>query len=115
MYKLADSLQADINYNQQLIEQFKKGEISAAQLKANRVPMGVYEQRQDGHYMLRIRCVGGLITPKQLKEASLTAQKINASHIHITTRQEIQIHDVKLDDITPSLNTLKNLKSLKVA
>lgn len=108
MYRLSQTLQADINYNQQLIEKFKKGEISGAQLKANRVPMGVYEQRQDGRYMLRVRCVGGLITPQQLREASKVAQKINASHIHITTRQEIQIHDVALDDITPSLNTLKD-------
>ena len=48
MYIIPESLAADIQYNQRLIEQFKKGEISGAQLKSNRVPMGIYEQRQDG-------------------------------------------------------------------
>lgn len=45
MYIIPKSLIADIQYNQRLIEQFKQGEISGAQLKSNRVPMGIYEQR----------------------------------------------------------------------
>ena len=55
MYIIPESLTADIQYNQRLIEQYKKGEISGAQLKSNRVPMGIYEQRQDEHYMLHRR------------------------------------------------------------
>ena len=70
MYIIPKSLIADIQYNQRLIEQFKQGEISGAQLKSNRVPMGIYEQRQDGHFMLRIRCTGGLITPRQLRRVA---------------------------------------------
>ena len=67
MYRIPTSLTDDINYNDLQIKKFERGEISGAQLKSNRVPMGIYEQRQDGHYMLRVRCTGGLITPLQLK------------------------------------------------
>jgi len=107
MYIIPKSLITDIQYNQRLIEQFKKGEISGAQLKSNRVPMGIYEQRQDGHYMLRIRCTGGLITPRQLQRVAEVAQQVNCSHIHITTRQEVQIHDVSIDQATPALLSLQ--------
>ncbi len=107
MYIIPKSLITDIQYNQRLIEQFKKGEISGARLKSNRVPMGIYEQRQDGHYMLRIRCTGGLITPRQLQRVAEVAQQVNCSHIHITTRQEVQIHDVSIDQATPALLSLQ--------
>ncbi len=106
MYIIPKSLITDIQYNQRLIEQFKKGEISGARLKSNRVPMGIYEQRQDGHYMLRIRCTGGLITPRQLQRVAEVAQQVNCSHIHITTRQEVQIHDVSINQATPALLSL---------
>lgn len=107
MYIIPKSLIADIQYNQRLIEQFKQGEISGAQLKSNRVPMGIYEQRQDGHFMLRIRCTGGLITPRQLRRVAEVAQQVECSHIHITTRQEVQIHDVSIDQATPALLSLQ--------
>ena len=107
MYIIPESLTADIQYNQRLIEQYKKGEISGAQLKSNRVPMGIYEQRQDGHYMLRIRCTGGLITPRQLRRVAEVGRLVNCSHIHITTRQEVQIHDVSIDQATEALLALK--------
>ncbi|MBR1410756.1 MAG: sulfurtransferase TusA family protein [Prevotella sp.] len=107
MYTIPNSLTADIQYNQRLIEQFKSGEISGAQLKSNRVPMGIYEQRQDGHYMLRIRCTGGLITPRQLRRVAEVGKHVNCSHIHITTRQEVQIHDVSIEQATPALLSLQ--------
>lgn len=107
MYTIPKSLMADIQYNQHLIEQFKRGEISGAQLKSNRVPMGIYEQRQDGHFMLRIRCTGGLITPRQLRRVAEVARQVECSHIHITTRQEVQIHDVSIDQATPALLSLQ--------
>ena len=107
MYIIPESLTTDIQYNQRLIEQFKKGEISGAQLKSNRVPMGIYEQRQDGHYMLRIRCTGGLITPRQLRRVAEVGRQVGCSHIHITTRQEVQIHDVSIDRATEALLALK--------
>lgn len=109
MYIIPQSLLSDIQYNQQLIEKFERGEISGAQLKSNRVPMGIYEQRQDGRFMLRIRCTGGLITPPQLRRVAEVGREVNCSHIHITTRQELQIHNVDIDDATPALLRLREV------
>ena len=49
MYRIPDTLIADIEYNKSNIEKYKAGEITGGQFKSNRVPMGIYEQRQDGH------------------------------------------------------------------
>jgi sulfite reductase (ferredoxin) len=107
MYKIPSTLDGDIDYNESLIQKFRNGDITAAQLKSNRVPMGIYEQRKDNHYMLRIRCTGGVITPDQLKEVARVGRKVGCSHIHLTTRQELQIHNVDLTDATPALKALQ--------
>ncbi len=52
MYRIPSTLNGDLDYTQSLIDQFKAGEIQAGQLKSNRVPMGIYEQRKNQHYML---------------------------------------------------------------
>lgn len=109
MYKLPTSLTADIDYTADLIKQFKEGKISGAQLKSNRVPMGIYEQRADGHFMLRIRCTGGLIKPEQLRRVAEVGKGVGCSHVHITTRQEVQIHNVSIDDAIPSLRKLQEV------
>lgn len=46
MYRIPSTLKGDLDYTQSLIDQFKAGEIQAGQLKSNRVPMGIYEQRK---------------------------------------------------------------------
>lgn len=109
MYRIPSTLNGDLDYTQSLIDQFKAGEIQAGQLKSNRVPMGIYEQRKNQHYMLRLRCAGGLITPEQLAKVSFVGHQLSTSHLHITTRQEIQIHNVDLQDAVPALKKLEKV------
>ena len=110
MYKLPNTLDEDIRYIDTLIKDFNSGKISAGELKAIRVPMGIYEQRTNGTYMLRIRCSGGFILPSQLRQVAETATHFNASHIHITSRQEVQIHHLKIEDAVPAINELKSVE-----
>ena len=109
MYRIPSTLNGDLDYTQSLIDQFKAGEIQAGQLKSNRVPMGIYEQRKNQHYMLRLRCAGGLITPEQLAKIAFVGHQLSTSHLHITTRQEIQIHNVDLQDAVPALKKLEKV------
>lgn len=103
MYRIPSTLNGDLDYTQSLIDQFKAGEIPAGQLKSNRVPMGIYEQRKNQHYMLRLRCAGGLVTPEQLAKIAFVGHQLSTSHLHVTTRQEIQIHNVDIEDAIPAL------------
>ncbi|MBQ3691076.1 MAG: nitrite/sulfite reductase [Bacteroidales bacterium] len=108
MYRITENLIDNVLSNQQQIEKYKRGEINSAELKSGNVKVGVYEQRKDGTFMLRIRCAGGFITPKQLKDVALTAIKNKASHVHLTTRQELQIHGVSIDSLSSMMLYLKD-------
>ncbi|BBM89323.1 sulfite reductase [ferredoxin] [Spirochaetota bacterium] len=88
------------------IKGFVAGTINATQFKALRVAHGVYEQRQNDTYMLRIRCASGAVTPRQLKKVAELAENYGNDEVHFTTRQELQIHDVLIQDI---LTVIKKL------
>lgn len=109
MYRIPSTLNGDLDYTQSLTDQFKAGEIQAGQLKSNRVPMGIYEQRKNQHYMLRLRCAGGLVTPEQLAKIAFVGHQLSTSHLHVTTRQEIQIHNVDIEDAIPALKKLEKV------
>lgn len=105
-YEIPASLTAEIDELEASVEEYRRGELDAVTFKARRVPHGCYEQRRDGSYMVRIRTTGGAVTPRQLgKIASMSAQ-YGSSSVHITTRQEFQIHDVAIEHVVPILREL---------
>ncbi len=106
-YEIPDSLKTEIDELDALIQDYKLGRIDFNELKAHRVPFGIYEQRKDDTYMVRIRCAGGMITPSQLASIAELSEKYGNEYLHLTTRQEVQIHDVVLDDIIPILRELQ--------
>lgn len=97
MYKLPGSLKAEISSFGTLIDEFKLGNVEPIKFKGTRVPLGIYEQRKDGTYMVRVRSTGGYISPEQLRQVALTAQSHQSELLHLTTRQEIQIHNILID------------------
>ncbi|MDO8662937.1 MAG: sulfurtransferase TusA family protein [Candidatus Omnitrophota bacterium] len=105
-YDLPAQLESEISGLEELLNKYKRGEISATELKAHRVPFGVYEQRQADTYMVRIRCAGGFISPEQLEGVSTIAQEFGIGDLHLTSRQELQLHYVKLDHIIAIMRRL---------
>lgn len=109
MYTIPTSLKQEIDAFKQHITDFKSGNIEAVKFKAIRVPMGIYEQRINDSFMVRIRCAAGMIAPEQLKGITQLADNHAVGPIHITTRQELQLHNVKLEQTTDILTDLYNL------
>jgi sulfite reductase (ferredoxin) len=105
-YKLPANLPAELEELDSYIARYQRGEIDAATLKVRRVPFGCYEQRQDGNYMVRIRTTGGALTPLQLRAIAATSSRYGRDSIHITTRQEFQIHNVALVNVLPVMREL---------
>jgi len=105
-YTLPANLAKEIDGLEALIDKYRRGDLDAASLKAHRVPFGCYEQRSDGTYMLRIRSTGGAVTPRQLRAMALLSRQYGADFVHITTRQEFQIHDVALENVVPAMRGL---------
>lgn len=84
------------------VEEFLKGQTSPVAFRGYRVPMGVYEQRTAGKFMVRIRIGAGLVLPAQLERIAELSKKYGNGIIHVTTRQDIQIHEVNIED-TPDV------------
>lgn len=107
-YDLPATLPLELDEFDQLIKAHLRGALDAAALKPRRVPFGCYEQRKAGTYMLRVRTSGGAITPRQLRALGEISARYGADFVHITTRQEFQIHDVALENNVSALRELLN-------
>jgi sulfite reductase (ferredoxin) len=105
-YQIPANLASELEELDIYIKRHQKGELDAATLKVRRVPFGCYEQRRDGSYMVRIRTTGGAHTPAQLQAMAEIAARYGSPWIHITTRQEFQIHDIALEHVVPSMREL---------
>jgi sulfite reductase (ferredoxin) len=71
-----------------------------------RVPRGIYEQRESGTYILRVRAPGGTVLPRHLRRLAAVSRTWGNGVLHVTTRQEFQGHRVPLDSIVPALRSL---------
>ncbi len=84
------------------IELFHKGKIDEERFRSLRLARGVYGQRQAGVQMIRIKLPYGKVSSAQLHRISEVSDEYSRGRLHITTRQDIQIHYVDLDR-TPEL------------
>ena len=84
------------------VKKFLDGQTSPVAFRAYRVPMGIYEQRTVGKFMIRIRIGAGLVLPHQLERVTELSKTYGNGIIHVTTRQDIQIHEVDIKD-TPDV------------
>jgi len=96
----------DLGRFREQTERFRRGELSAAEYRAFRVPRGVYEQREAGTFMLRVRLPAGVVLPHQMRVLARVAGQYGNGLLHVTTRQDIQVHRVVLDHLHPALEEL---------
>lgn len=88
----------DIFELQQKVNAFQNGEIPEDKFKAFRLTRGVYGQRQLGVQMFRTKFPFGKITPTQLVRLADLSEQYASANLHLTTRQNIQLHYVKVTD-----------------
>ncbi|MFD2572162.1 nitrite reductase [Spirosoma soli] len=88
----------DILDLEQKISSFRSGDIPDEAFRKFRLTRGVYGQRQPGVQMIRIKLPHGRITADQLIRIADLSDKYATGNLHATTRQDIQLHFVKLAD-----------------
>jgi sulfite reductase (ferredoxin) len=82
---------------------FLKGEIPDDRFTSIRLQQGCYGQRQPGVHMVRVKAPGGRLDPAQLVAlADVLETWSQTDHVHVTTRQSVQIHYVPTAD-TPAV------------
>jgi len=108
--------ESDIEEYEAGLKAYLSGRMPEERFLPFRLQMGVYGQRQDGVQMVRIKLPGGRLTPVQLDVIADIVEQYagelgTPKLAHVTTRQDLQTHFVRLED-TPVI--LRKLASVGV-
>jgi len=97
----------DIDEFAAALAQFERGEMSAAEWRVFRLSRGTYGQRQaDDAQMIRVKIPQGRLDGSQLHAIADAAERWSRGFAHITTRQNVQLHFVRLHDVEPAMRHL---------
>lgn len=88
------------------LEAFEKGELGPDQFRAYRLTRGVYGQRQEGTQMLRVKIPFGRLDEAALLALADVADRYSRGFGHVTTRQNVQFHFVKMTDVEAAMHRL---------
>jgi len=98
-------VEKDIIQLEKKIKEFRDGKIPDEKFRSLRLARGIYGQRQPGVQMIRIKLPYGKMTLAQWKRIADVSDEFATGNLHLTTRQDIQIHFVSLER-TPELWSL---------
>jgi len=90
-------VEKDIIELEKKIRLFREGKMDEEKFRSLRLARGVYGQRQQGVQMVRIKLPYGKMTLAQWSRISDVSDEYSTGNLHLTTRQDIQIHFVSLD------------------
>jgi sulfite reductase beta subunit-like hemoprotein len=104
--RLSFATEADIAEFVETLERYERGELTPEQWRAFRLVRGVYGQRQDDVSMVRIKLPQGVLSAAALRAVADCCEKYSRGFAHITTRENIQMHFVKLGDTEACMRRL---------
>src|SRR6195256_2974102 len=105
--RLSFANEAEIDEFVTTVEKYERGEITPDQWRSYRLVRGTYGQRQaEDAQMLRVKVPQGLLTADQLIALADVGEQYSRGFGHITTRQNVQFHFVKLHDAEPVMRRL---------
>jgi sulfite reductase beta subunit-like hemoprotein len=105
--RLSFASEADIDEFAAMLAKFERGEITADQWRVFRLVRGTYGQRQaDDAQMIRVKIPQGMLSASQLHTLADVAEQYSRGFGHITTRQNVQFHFVRLHDVEPAMRAL---------
>src|SRR5437870_987015 len=88
------------------IERYRQGTISDDAFRPIRLGYGLYYQLDYTSHMQRIKLPGGLLTAAQCDVIADIADDYARGVIHVTTRQDVQLHWIDLDNVMPMYERL---------
>ncbi len=87
----------------------RKGKIPPEGFTAVRLDQGIYGMRgqpEEGGHIVRVKLPQGDVEPGQLRALADLAEEAGGGVAHITTRQGVEIHGPRLDELGPLLRRL---------
>lgn len=89
------------------VKLFRQGKISEDDFRRFRLQHGAYGSRLHMDYsMVRIKVPGGEMTPDQLDRIASLSEAFSIGSAHVSTRQNIQLHWVQLEDVSEVMRGL---------
>lgn len=103
---LAPEVAADVADFEREAARFAAGEVDAGRFTSFRTMRGVYAQRQDGFYMVRVKIPLGRLTAPQAERLAEVSESFARGWLHVTTRQDMELHWVRLEKIPDVMRRL---------
>jgi sulfite reductase (NADPH) hemoprotein beta-component len=99
--------EAEIDEFVRVLESYERGQLGPDEWRAFRLARGTYGQRQAGDaQMLRVKVPQGVLDVPQLEALADVAERWSRGFGHVTTRQNVQFHFMKLHDVEKALRRL---------
>jgi sulfite reductase beta subunit-like hemoprotein len=105
--QIDEATRADIDKFERLLARYMAGDLDEDAFRVFRLNNGIYGQRQGGRdQMVRVKVPHGSLSPEQLEMFGHIADRYSRGWGHITTRQNIQFHFVRLERVPDLLRDL---------
>src|SRR3954447_26003146 len=105
--RLSFADEADIDEFVATLERYERGEMTPDQWRAFRLVRGTYGQRQAADaQMLRVKSPHAVLPSGQRGARADVGGQYSRGFGHITTRQNVQFHFVKLHDVEKAMHRL---------
>ena len=83
------------------VKLYRQDKLNADEFRRFRLQNGAYGSRLNSEFsMIRIKVPGGDITPSQLEKIAGLSESFSIGSAHVSTRQNIQLHWVQLEDVS---------------
>ncbi|MFB6356544.1 MAG: hypothetical protein ABEJ65_08510, partial [bacterium] len=83
---------------EQAVKKYRSDRLGEKAFRKQRLPLGVYYQKPETSWMVRIPLRGGRITGENIRYLAGKARRYEG-RVHLTTRQNIQLHCVPLNEV----------------
>lgn len=104
--RLPERVLKELNDFQEDISKYRAGQIGEVKFQKIRLQLGTYAQRQTGVQMQRIKIPYGRLTSGQLRRLSDVSDKYSVGFMHLTTRQDVQLYYLNLQDVPKMMKEL---------
>lgn len=101
-----EAIKEEIRIFSERAARLERGEITEDQFRPFRLKHGIYGQRQSGFQMVRVKIPSGLLNPIQLRALADIAEKYSTGRGHLTTRENVQFHFVKMENVPTVMGLL---------
>ncbi len=89
------------------LEAYERGEMTPDEFRVYRLTRGIYGQRQDDVQMIRVKIPQGNLNGDQLRALAVVARDYSRGFGHVTTRQNLQFHFVKMAVVPRAMEVLE--------